>query len=311
MRNILFDENSQKELETKGYTIVQFLSDEEIVYLRSELNKLRPEQNYSSYKDKLSYHDSRADKDVYYKQHSTNLINKVFLPHVNRLLIECENIASSFFIKPPEKGEVEPHQHSPVTTNIKETPVVIWCPLVDVSESNGTLQVVEGSHKIVPGIFAYDYPNFFANYRETIKEYSKPINLKAGNALIFDNNLIHWSGINKTGSSRFVAVSMYYPKESKPVFYYYNKDVPKYFEVFEINRDFYLQYSLQCSMDRPKDFKSLGFVKNKNCEITEDEFVAMLKKGDEIKPEIHIYDSANETKEKFKVLKHIKQFFRD
>lgn len=308
MNSILFDDNCQKELDQKGYTKVQFLSPEEIAYILRELRELRPNNDFAPNADgEITYHDTRMDKSDDYKRRASDLINNVFSPRANQCLNGYEHLMSSFIIKAPGKGDLAPHQHPHLTTNVDDKSVVIWCPLVDVGEQDGTLQVVEGSHKI--GIGYYALGNFFANHLEKIKPCSTPIIMKAGEGLIFDNNLIHWSDKNRGATARIAAVGVFVPVGSKPGFYYYDPNATKHFEVFEVSKDFYFQYPLPNLFDRPHHLKSLGFVENNNRMFSEKEFFALLNIGGELKPEIRISRNTMKSNRKVNTLKRIRSFF--
>lgn len=311
MKSVFYDEHHQNELDQKGYTKVEFLSPEEVAYILRELRQLRPNNDFAANAEgewQLTFHDTRMDKDDDYRRKATNLINKVFSPRANQFLKEYEILLSTFFIKPPGQGDLYPHQHPAFTTNVDDTYVLIWCPLVDVGEHNGTLQVIEGSHKIVPGIAAFGHPDFFASYGETIKQCSRHISLKAGEAVICDNNLIHGSDKNHAATPRIVAVGVFRPIESTPVFYYYNPNAPEHFEVFEINNEFYLQYRLNELFPRPNHLRSLGFVQNNARPLSEEEFVALLNSGGKLKPEIHISSERLKSNEGLNILKRIRLF---
>lgn len=312
MRRILFDEKAQKEFLQKGYVKVPFLSGSEVALLLELLEQLHPNNSFDIQTDedsKLGFYYSVMDADIEYKRKATENIQKVFAPHVDRLFDGYKILTSSFFVKPPQGGFLDAHQHFPITTNINDISVIIWCPLVDVDESNGTLQVVEGSHKIVPGVLAFGYPPFFTDYFETIRKCSKPISLKAGEALIFDNNLIHWSTENTTAKYRFTAQVLALPAEKQPVFYYFDKNLPDKFEVFEINKEFFIkQILLELFEKRPENLNSLGFIKNENQTISEENFIEMLKQGSEILPEIHFIKE--EKSQKMNLFAKIKTMFR-
>lgn len=292
MRKILFDNNKEKELLEKGYTTTSFLSAQEVAMLLEGLGKLRPDNSFdiSNNDNSLpSYHYSILDTDIEYKQKSTSLIQEIFQPNVNRIFNNYQLLTSSFFIKPPYKGFLDAHQHFPITTDFNDISVIIWCPLIDVDESNGTLQVVEGSHKITPGVFAFGYPPFFIDYCANIKKYSKPIPLKAGEAIIFDNNLIHWSTENNSSKYRFTAQALALPSEIKPVFYYFDSNSPQRFEVFEVNSKFFIEQILMELFEKPpKNLKSLGFVENKNQVLSEQTFADLLNQRVEIRSEIKV-----------------------
>lgn len=312
MRRIFFDEKQQMELLQKGYVKVPFLSASEVTSLLELLEQLHPNNSFDIQKDedsKPGFYYSVMNADIEYKRKATESIQKVFAPHIDRLLDGYKILTSSFFVKPPQGGFLDAHQHFPLSTNINDISVIIWCPLIDVDETNGTLQVVEGSHKIVPGVVAYCYPQFFKDYPEKIRKCSKPLSLKAGEAIIFDNNLIHWSNENTSAKYRFTAQIMAIPAEIQPVFYYSDKNCTDKFEVFEINSEFFIkQILLELLEKRPENLKSLGFIKNENQTISEENFTEMLKQGSWMLPKIHFIKE--EKKQKMNLLAKIKTMFR-
>lgn len=311
MRNIFYNENYQSELEQKGYVKVPFLSSEEVSHLLNELEKLRPDDSFDPKGDdelKITFHTTVYDTNVVYKRKAINLIKETFAPHISSLLYGNEMLVSSFFVKQSGKGGLNPHQHSPVTSNVNDKAVIVWCPLIDVDEHNGTLQVIEGSHKIVPNLSVYGYPPFFMDYMETMKSLSKPISLIAGEAIIFDNYLIHWSTENNTNSPRYTAQAQYIPSNAKPIFYYFDQhNSNKGFERFEIDTNFFIENTMRDFWNnRPKNLTSLGFLENRNRIFSESEFLEVLKRGGEIKPEVHL---RKEPAIKKTILNRIKETF--
>lgn len=313
MRNIFSDEDNQKELLEKGYTIVPLLSSDEVDYILKELKELRPAFDFiPTGAIGEDYHDSLSDSDIEYRRRTSDLIGDVFGPHIVKLFCDYKVIQSGFFIKPPGKGDLSPHQHPPISTSLKDMPVIVWCPLVDVDEFNGNLQVVEGSHKIVAGVSGNGSQPFFINYNDIIKKHSKPIPLKAGECVIFDNYLIHWSGVNKSKIPRISAASLCLPKEAKPAFYYNNMNTPdKRIEVFEIDRDFFIENNIVEMMSkRPENVKSLGFLKNKNRDISDKEFVKLLKSGKDLRPIVRLIEGDVSLNKRLDFIKRLRNYFK-
>lgn len=282
MRKVLFDENSQEELASKGYTKVsQVLSGEEIDYLLKELISLSPGDKFAPDKNGefgFTFHCTFLDTDVNYKRHAQKLINKVFSPCVESLLSDYKILTGNFFIKPPGTGELMVHRNWTFVEDINDTTITLWCPLIDVDETNGTIQLVEGSHNIIPHITTPTASPFFKNFENKILDkYSKPISLKAGEGLIFDDNLLHGSGNNKSTYPRYVAQIVCVPKDSKSVIYYLDQNSSENrFEIFEIDSDFFIGNMMTDILTRPNHLKSLGFVNNKNTIVSEEEFYALL-----------------------------------
>jgi len=50
--------------------------------------------------------------------------------------------------------------------DLNDTSITVWCPLVDADERNGSLHVVEGSHKIVPDVSGPWGNPFFRNFEK-------------------------------------------------------------------------------------------------------------------------------------------------
>lgn len=291
MRTILSDPTLQSELMQKGFTKVPLLSQAEVDYIRNELQYLRPHDNFSpdgKGTTSSTYHCSFLDTNVDYKRKAGDLISKVFSPHIRHLLVGYEILNSNFYVKPPGTGVFQIHQNWPVI-DINDTTITVWCPLSDTNEQNGTLQVVEGSHKLVPDISGPWGNPFFKNFEEElIEEYLKPISCTAGEAVVFDDSLIHWSSRNSSDSPRVAIQILCVPTDRTPVFYYLDQNAPeKGFEVFKIDSEFFMERTITDILKRPKDVKSLGFVRNTNLFLTVGEFAEKLKHGDEIRQRIY------------------------
>ena len=200
MKKFLRDENLQTEIMQKGYVIVPLLSDEEITHLLNELKKTLPnENNVLDVDGKVqpnAFHVTFFDSEINYKQLANDLVQDFFSPYVERLFIDYKILTGGFFVKPSGSGEIGIHKDWTFTDNFDDVNITVWCPLVDVDETNGGLFVVEGSHKLVPNIETPQTKFFFSGFENWLKEHSTFIRLKAGEVLLFDNTILHGSGKN-------------------------------------------------------------------------------------------------------------------
>lgn len=312
MRKIFFDEDSQKELMQKGYTKVQLLTDEELTYIINEIINLTPDDGFAPTGNEYgsTFHFTFIDTNKDYRRKTNDILMAVFSPHINRLLVDYTILTCNFYVKPSGKGQLHVHQNWNITANQNETSLTVWCPLIDVDENNGTLQVIEGSHKIVPNIETFNSTPFYHNYCDALmKKHSTIIRLKKGEGLIFDDNLIHWSADNNSSVPRYVAQALCLPSEATPVFY--NPDTPNNrFELFELDCAFFIENSFHDMLNRPKNLKPLGFIENKNLKVTEDEFVKLLKNGDEIRREIYRPTDTKKMISGGSILKRVKSLFK-
>lgn len=314
MRKIFFDENTQKELMQKGYTKVQLLTDEEVAYVVNELSKLTPDDRFAPTGNEYgsTFHFTFIDTNKDYRQKTNDLLSELFAPHIKRLLVDYTILTCNFYVKPSGRGQLHVHQNWNMTAKKNDTSLTVWCPLIDVDEQNGTLYVVEGSHKIVPNIETYNTTPFFYNFCNSIMErHSKPMRLKAGEGLIFDDSLIHWSADNKSSVPRYVAQALCVPQEATPVFYYpVQNNEGNRFELLELDNEFFIEQSFQDLLNRPDNLKSLGFLENTNAMLSEDAFLKLLKKGDEIRHKIYYPEETNITKSRVSLLSQIKSLFK-
>ncbi len=315
MRKILFNENYQKELMKKGYIKVPVLSQSEISYFLKKIETLHPNDSFNPLPEKqygFTYHLTFLDDNKDYRKKVDDLIREVFTPFVNQFMVNYKTLLCNLIIKPSGKGIIQPHQDWHCSENIADTNLSVWCPLVDTDSTNGTLQIVEGSHKITSDISCPHATWYFDNFVDSIiTKYSTPIYTKAGEAVIFDSTLIHWSADNMSGNSRPVAQFMAIPSESKYVTYYADADSPNEgFEMVEIGGDFIVNNSLTQSLTRPEEVKTLRVVENKNRKISEEEFLGLMKRGDEIRNAVYFAKKSITTKNRFSALNRIKGIFQ-
>ncbi|MBW4473282.1 MAG: glycosyltransferase [Stenomitos rutilans HA7619-LM2] len=285
MRNVFQSAALQQEFERNGYVIMPLLSAEEISLVLSELQLMTPDDNFNPDRllDQPSYHLTDIDTNIEYKQTAKNFIAGVLAPYIERVFDDYKILGANFIVKPPGKGRfLVHHDWTFVADPKKHTSLTIWCPLIDTDESNGTLQVVESSHNIVSDIATSTVDFYCKNIESTIIEkYSKPLDLKAGNCVIFDQSLLHHSDINRTAQPRFVMQAIVVPTEINPVFYYFDRNSPEQgFEVFQIDPSFFIYADFS---QRPANAKSLGFIENRNKYLTEKEFVEKMQKGQQSK----------------------------
>jgi hypothetical protein len=171
---------------------------------------------------------------------------------------------------------------------LEETSVTVWCPLVDTDEENGTLQVVPGSHKIVPDVANIRCEPFFRPVEEALlARYLEPICLAAGEALIFDDSLIHYSSENRSAAPRVAVQLETVPAEATTVLYYLDPTAPERFELFRVEPEFFTEHGVTALRERPASLPSLGFVANPNRLLDEAELVERLRCGPERRRRIY------------------------
>lgn len=292
MRQVLHDLDLQAELLDVGYVRVPMLDAVEVADLGAELDRLQPDDGFEpdgTGLNRSTYHCTFLDTNTEYKRAVQQLLDRVFQPKIEQLAVDYRILTGNFYVKMPGKGRFQIHQNWPTTEDLSLTTLTIWCPLTDAEDVNGTLRVVPGSHKILPEIATPSRPPFFAGFEEELIEHHLiPISVRAGEALVFDDSLVHWSAENRSTTPRRAVQIETVPIEITPVLYHLDDsgDVPRW-EIFEVDGDFFVEHSIDQVIGRPTDLTSIGWAEYANRELTEAEFSALIANGRDIRADVY------------------------
>ena len=146
---------------------------------------------------------------------------------------------------------------------------IIWCPLIDVDEQTGCLQVVGKSHLITSSprpCFVYAGSSYSQDIVSLMQaDYLTTVPMQTGKALIFDGRLFHGSCPNLFTNERVVATCHIAPKNSSIYFCYRKSQTAKKLELFEVDDKFYQQY---IRGQKPEDCINLGVFDYKTNPLT-------------------------------------------
>ncbi|MFN8263217.1 MAG: phytanoyl-CoA dioxygenase family protein [Chitinophagales bacterium] len=267
MRQVLKDRQQEIQFQKDGYIIVPFLNESEVQSLRKQYfdtiaqsgGLIQSED--AGINDVITYDFTFIDKNIEYKRLVFNVITNVFAPHVAHYLDAYKPIIANFIRKKTNAGEVPLHQNWAFVDEKKCTSVSIWCPLVDSNEENGTLQVVPGSHKRFGEVRGPMIPWELENIKQTIIEnHLVPMNVKAGEAVILDDSIVHYSAINKKDELRLAIQLILIPQEEKSIHYHFDEHKnAKQVEIIEADVDFYMEFNPWKKMDNAKLVKMLPY----------------------------------------------------
>jgi hypothetical protein len=217
------------------------------------------------------------------------VVRETFEARVAAMLDDFWMLTSNIYVKAPGAGRFEIHQNWPVTDDIRDTTITLWCPFSDVGPEHGTLNIVPGSHKLVPDIYTVTAPKFFGGfYDELIDHWLEPVSLRAGECLLFDDSLLHWSDVNRSDRVRWSAQLVFMPVEKTPVIYYLDEEHdPPHFELYEVSPEFFIERSIHDMLARPTGLPFYGTVECHNTQLTEDQFAELMRQGHEIRQRVY------------------------
>ena len=236
------DANLQEQFEKNGFVKIPALEQEQIdqlLQLHKELN-LKDEKGYG-------FHVGMDNADKELVKNMVSRIKEVAMPKVEDNLTGAQVFTASFVLKEPNpQGVVPPHQDwSFVEDEKKHCSVTCWIPLQDVNMENGCLGVIKGSNRFFSSVRPSPSPQVgtpLKNHMYTIFPYLELQEMKAGEALIFDNRTFHASPPNTTESPR-IAVGLGFTQVEAEIRHYYLKPgTDDTLLKYEIDPEFFLKY---------------------------------------------------------------------
>ncbi|MBL4669197.1 MAG: phytanoyl-CoA dioxygenase family protein [Flavobacteriales bacterium] len=225
----IFDKN--------GFVKINLLEKEDL-YL---LSQLQEEYNQGD----LNYFFASSYLNDYNKKiEISNRIQEIILPRLEKYFTNYRSFGSSFLVKGTGKNSEMPmHQDWTIVDENKYPAINIWTPLIATNETNGTLELLAGSHNWNKTIRAPTLPFYFDRYKEQIKTKLTIVNTKAGEAIVINQATIHYSKPNLTAKNR-VAITTGITNKNAPLrFYYWNKETPDKIERFKQKDDFLLSFT--------------------------------------------------------------------
>lgn len=279
-RTVFKDKQNFEEYLQKGYVKKALFDKEASSRLLAELTSISPEDKFRPENRRSDYHCTFLDSNKSYKRNVIDVARKWFTPIVDELFEDYRIWVVNFYVKPPARGELTVHQNWTHTEDERYSTFTIWCPLVDCSAENGTLELVESSHKIVPELGTLGVPYYFESFEEKLFEdgHFKQIPRRMGEGVIFEDNMIHYTALNRSRSPRYALQVIVGPKEVTPVYYYYLEGSDE-FEVYEIGDEFFVTSKYENMARRPTDFNLKRTIPNQNREYSYQEFLAAMKNG--------------------------------
>lgn len=253
MRNVFRDPALEEQFRRDGYVVIDFLDAERVTFLREQFFELLPisggnitaDETGRKMDSEITYDFTFIDRNPDYKRKVFDLITARLGTAMEPVLDGYKPIIANYIRKKTEKGEVPLHQNWAFADESKCSTVSIWCPLVDATIQNGTLQVVPGSHKRFGQVRGPMVPWELENIKdEIIEKYLVPIEIPAGKAIVLDDSIVHYSAINKTEELRLAIQLICIPDELPSLHHHMNHAVSSaHVEILEVDKEFYMEFN--------------------------------------------------------------------
>lgn len=214
----------QAEFDTKGYLVRRLFDTKSAARLKAEFEQrhadkdLTPNQesNYVSALD-LNRDEAKAFSDWIWAAWSEPL---------QQIIAGFRQVDAGMLIKQSGAGPVGIHQHSVFTDRPFSQTIIVWCPLADCDEVDGCLHLVPGSQRLVRHVNVIGKGGYITDPQimsKVLRDHGVVLPLKAGEAVFFENSLLHGSLPNESGRSR-IAMGGYMVSADENLAFYHAFD---------------------------------------------------------------------------------------
>ncbi|MCP4121538.1 MAG: phytanoyl-CoA dioxygenase family protein [Bacteroidetes bacterium] len=253
MENIFKDPLLHQRFVKNGYVTIPFASPEEVADLKAFYYDLNGES-------KPGFHPTMFHENVAYREKVDRKLSGFVNSKIGGILNNYTALYSNYMVKEPRSdSEMYVHQDWAYVDEAKHFSLQIWFPLLDLNYNNGAICVVPGSQNILNYVRGYGTQCPILHLSDIIKrDYLIQKSLKAGEAIIWHQRMIHYSPANKSDDRRISPVTILIPEGADVFHWFVNPNDPKRkIEMFEANNEYFMNYKLG---ERPGHGKSLGIV---------------------------------------------------
>ncbi len=254
-KGIFTDPKHQAEFNENGYVIVPFVSAEQIDALFGVYKSCYPE-------GVEGFFTTTFANNVEHREKVNHSIREICLKRIDSLFENYKILFSSFIVKAPgENSRLIMHQDMSLVDEKVYSGINIWCPMVDLTETNGAIELLPKSHRFYQTYRGSSIPDIYDDVKDEVENLMQPCYLKAGEAIIFDQSIIHNSPPNLSDTERPTINTFVAHKDARIKISYWDKEsFGNNIEIFEQEDDFLEKFENfgHNIFSRPTIGKSLG-----------------------------------------------------
>jgi hypothetical protein len=240
-RPTFVDPALQAHLDEFGFAVAPLLDEDGLALVRALYAELGPAPDDPQVSINWSFHSASSD----YKQELKARVLPALRERLDAVLDRHEVYLTTFITKwPGPDSGFAPHQDPTLVDERAFRGVTVWLPLEETGlvdgRDNGMLRIVPGSHRFSRALRLPDVDHFqFAEHEEAIvHRHGVGVPTRPGEALVFDNRVLHFSMPNETDRPRVVLSFGVRPREGACV--HLRRSGPDTLDLFEIDDDFYI-----------------------------------------------------------------------
>jgi hypothetical protein len=235
---------------------------------------------------------------VSYKRRVDSIVRSALQPHLDQTFDHQRALPCNFIAKwPSGMSGFGLHQDLTLVDEEQHRSVEVWVALDDTNERNGQLWMVPGSHRWLPrnirGINGFGFAFAGVTHR-IIERHSRPVPVRAGEAVVFDHATLHFSLPNRSDHRRLVAITDLIPAEAQHLHFF--GDGSGSIDVYEIDESFWTDNNPFTLWKPPPAAQRLGRSDAAPMELTDDDLDRLVASGDAIESDAHPTGAPNAAK---------------
>ncbi len=260
-------------LKVDGYATFNLLRDHDIEALTSIFN-----ENHSSTPEGF-YATTHLDDKKKRKTLSDQAMS-ILSCRIESHFENIELLGGAFISKSPgEKGILPLHQDWNLVNEKHARSYNLWIPLVDVDEVNGAMRILVGSHSKQETYRGPNVPPVLYSISNEVDQHMVSLNMKQGEAVLYDHALWHSSPKNQTDKLRLAFVLGVVPKEADLKYYQQNGDTV---EEYASHSNFFFENDRDSG---PKGLSLLRSFNYPNSFLSKEQFEEVYLGKDKLKQE--------------------------
>lgn len=216
----------------QGFVKVALCSQNDLQYLRDLFYDKESNYTHKEFHATMNNENEKVKKEIY------EIITLKIGGWCKDILIDYNALFANFIFKHSNSSyRVGIHQDWSYVDEEVATSINVWLPLSETNEANGGLFVLPKSHQLTPYPRITPFEDPFVNCNNEIRQKSKIISTKPGEAIVYNSKLVHFSNENTSNFDRLACVCVMIPKESTPL-HYFKRDNIIY--QYNIDKEFFL-----------------------------------------------------------------------
>lgn len=275
MHELILDRELNVQMCKSGHISFPLLNADEIEFCQ-QLFKRHSIQGITS-----GFHVLTELEDVRSKQEIDHKLRSLINPKLEKVLAPFKDLIYSLQIKfPGDNSTLLPHQDWSITNEVSHRSYTLWIPLSNTYPENGGMFCIDGSHNILGNFRGPNVPTPYKNISTDLIPYMKPLPIQAGEALFFDQGLIHYTPDNRTNEARISIIATVVQNDAELFRYFYNEPSDT-LEAYQLEDKFWIKFDDFASERTQKPKAPLLFSKpwNKQYSLTKTEFEELMNEA--------------------------------